>query len=220
MPFQPSQHSYGDFGGASAYFLKVGSNLYYVAPDSNVIQVKVQNGKFVDTEFTYSKAVEDLYKKDGKVVSASEAKSIMKAAGRTYATEGKKLPNGVYKDPDGYTYDVRSSTITIYKKSGAKWKTVQSGDSGWDTLNANLLKDKAKLTKASIPTETKSVSASSSYSPPAAAQATDEAIEKKSILSHPATPYVLIGTAVLAAGGLAWYFLRSDEAEFAQPATA
>ena len=228
MLFRPSQHSYGAPSGVLPYYVKVGDNLYYISPGNEKIILKIQNGKPAHSEFLYTKALADIYKKDGEVVSTAVAKLLIRAVGPTTSAGGGAL-TGVYKDPDGYIYDISSSAITIYKKSGAKWKTVQSSDSGWAALNANLLQDKAKLTKATIPTETKSASASSSYRPvsevmaevsAARAKATDEAVEKKSILSHPATPYVLIGTAVVAAGGLAWYFLRSDAAEYAQPAEA
>ena len=50
---------------------------------------------------------------------------------------------GTYSDTDGYSYKVGASSIVIYKKSGAVWKTITPNDALWDTIVSNLTKDYA-----------------------------------------------------------------------------
>lgn len=123
-------------------FYVVNDLLYVVDASNKAATLLIQNGKSVQEKKDYSNTMA-LIKSSGKEISAADAKARQKAAGKLYTSSGDRIAPGTYSDQDGYSYEVSSSSVTIYKKSGAKWKTISSGDSAWAQVMANLAKDQA-----------------------------------------------------------------------------
>lgn len=57
------------------------------------------------------------------------------------ASTGEGIIAGTFHDAENYSYTVSSTSIVIYKKNGAIWKTITPSSSEWDTVVRNLVKD-------------------------------------------------------------------------------
>lgn len=62
-------------------------------------------------------------------------------SGPRTSTNSASIAAGTVHDSAGYSYDLGSSRIVIYKKDGSLWKTITPSDSSWDTIVSNLAKD-------------------------------------------------------------------------------
>lgn len=188
-------------------YYKMGDLVYMLRADNKTALLLVSGGKAVQESKDYNSVKALVDAGVAKEISAADAKAAQQAAGRTYASTGG-VPNGLWRDPDGYTYEVASSGITIYKKSGSKWKTAAKGTSDHTTLYTNLSNDykAGKLTRTdSAPTPSFQAS---SYSVPAEAPPAQ--------VSSPASspmqqwwfwPAVGTGTVLLGVG-LYWAFVK------------
>ena len=229
MRFQPSQHShgntgrFGDAGGGSS-----SSVTYYMLKDTlyALDSVNKTAKRLVVSGMPSTRASSPPYDVVVKLLpqaqklSESDAYQLIAAANSAAAKAGAALPTGTYSDSSGYTYEISPTSITIYKKSGAKWKTISSSDSDWSTYSANLARDLAagnlKSGKAAPPA-TKRVSAAPAPAPaalPPPSMSMDTIPLTERVWFWPA---VIGGTIV--AGGAIWYlFLQTPEQPAGAPA--
>lgn len=150
-------------------YYKIGDLVYMLRADNQTALLLVSSGKAVQQNVSYESVKALVDAGQAREISAADAKAAQQAAGRTYASAGG-VPQGIWRDASGYVYEVQSGSITIYKKSGAKWKTVDKSSSDWNTLYTNLSNDykAGGLTKTDAPSASSGTAFQpSSYSTPA-----------------------------------------------------
>jgi hypothetical protein len=189
-------------------------NLYALDSYNQTAKKLVVSGMPSTKTSAYAEVVKLL--PQARKLSESEAYQLIAAANSAASKAGAALPTGTYSDSGGYTYEMSPTSITIYKKSGAKWKTISSADSDWSTYSTSLARDLAagnlKSGKAA-PTASpaKTYSPAPSYAPPATTPPPKKE-EEESITDKPwFWPAVAITTVAAVGGGYWFFFMRGPK---------
>jgi len=228
MRFQPSQHShtnpeaYGNFGGFTYAFFKVGDDLYRVDDSAKTAILVLSKGSRVMESKDYDAVKTLLAANKAKKISVADGTKLIKAAkAATVVSTGLSaaLLSKTWNDGQ-YTYAIdRNGNITIGTK------VFKKGDAKYAAVVATLNKDYAdgKLSQGAAPEKPKVA-----YTPPpmpvsmpAAAAPTTESGGGSTALFVMEQPWfwpAVIGGTVVAGGAIWYFFLRTPAAPAGAPA--